>query len=137
MGIVASTDNRSLQMIEVGDFMRPSLWKSHSNNQVHMTSMLTKVLGVGPALVAAAEIPDLDAFCIRGGKDVLPLWKDAGGISPKHEPWNLDALSSRLGTEVGPIQLFQYCHGLLATPAFTARFLGRTDDSWTARSHHD
>ena len=38
----------------------PDLWRSHSDRQVYLTSLLTEVLGEGPAAVATALIPDLD-----------------------------------------------------------------------------
>ena len=46
----------------VGDRMRPDLWRAHGDRQVYITSLLTKVLGPGPAVSATAEIPDLDHF---------------------------------------------------------------------------
>src|SRR5690606_19569561 len=36
----------------VGDRMRPPLWAAHSSRQIYLTSMLTEVLGEGPAAVA-------------------------------------------------------------------------------------
>ena len=54
--------------------MRPELWRSHSQEQVYITSLLTAVLGSGPAAVGTAELPDLDYFRGSfGGKAVIPL----------------------------------------------------------------
>ena len=45
------------------DRPRPTLWYVHSRRQVYLTSLLTAVLGAGPAATAAAHIPDLHHFC--------------------------------------------------------------------------
>ena len=61
----------------LGDYLRPNLWRIHGERQVYLTSLLTKVLGVGPALTACATIPDLDHFSGRGAKDTIPLYRTA------------------------------------------------------------
>jgi hypothetical protein len=107
----------------VGDFMRPSLWKSHSKDQVYLTSMLTEVLGEGPAAVVAAEVPDLHHFRGSfGGRHVIPLWKDADGTLANVTEGLLKSVSDELGRDVTATELFSYCYGLLATPAFVSRF---------------
>src|SRR2546430_708902 len=44
----------------LGDFMRPGLWRIAGPRQTFLTSLLTNVLGSGPAAVATAYVPDLD-----------------------------------------------------------------------------
>ena len=62
----------------LGDFIRPVLWHAHSDRQVYLTSLLTGVLGLGPAATVSAQIPDLHHFRGSfGGKGVIPLWRDA------------------------------------------------------------
>src|SRR5207248_6678279 len=64
----------------LGDFPRPALWRSSSPPQVFLTSMLTNVLGPGPAAIATAYVPDLDHFRGSfGARGVIPLWRDAAG----------------------------------------------------------
>ncbi len=106
----------------VGDRMRPELWRSHSHEQVYMTSLLTKVLGVGPAAVATAEVPDLDCFSGRGAKDVIPLWRDAEATQPNLAAGLLDTLLVAHGTAVSAQSLFAYAYGILAQPAYVERF---------------
>ena len=106
----------------VGDFMRPGLWRSHSEEQVYMTSLLTAVLGHGPATVASAELPDLHYFCGRGAKDVIPLWRDAEATQPNLAAGLLDTLRVAYGTAVSARGLFAYAYGVLAQPTYVERF---------------
>lgn len=107
----------------LADFIRPVLWSVHSDQQVYLTSLLTGVLGAGPAATAAAHIPDLHHFRGSfGGKDVIPLWRDADATEPNVTSGMLGALEAELGFEVGPEDLFAYCYALLASPAYVERF---------------
>ena len=105
-----------------GDFMRPELWRAHSQEQVYFTSLLTKVLGKGPAAIAAAEVPDLDHFCGRGAKDVIPLWRDPEASEPNVTDGLLEKLRAAHGVTVSPERLFAYTYGILAQPAYVERF---------------
>ena len=106
----------------VGDFMRPGLWRSHSEEQVYMTSLLTAVLGHGPATVASAELPDLHYFCGRGAKDVIPLWRDAEATQPNLAAGLFETLRVAYGTAVSARGLFEYAYGILAQPAYVEMF---------------
>ncbi len=106
----------------VGDRMRPELWSSQGSKQVYITSLLTKVLGKGPGAVAASEIPDLDHFCGRGGKDVIPLWRDAGSAEPNVTTGLLEEISDEYGYAVSAHRLFAYAYGILAQPTYVDRF---------------
>ena len=106
----------------VGDFMRPELWRSHSEEQVYITSLLTAVLGSGPAAVGTAELPDLHYFCGRGAKDVIPLWRDAEATQPNLAAGLLDTLGVAHGTAVSARSLFAYAYGILAQPAYLEMF---------------
>ena len=106
----------------VGDFLRPTLWRSHSEHQRYLVSLLTKVLGRGPAAVVSADVPDLDSFSNRGGRDVIPLWKDAAATVANVTDGLLDAISSGLGRTLHHRELFEYCYGLLAPSAYVDRF---------------
>ena len=105
----------------IGDFMRPELWRAHSHKQVHMTSLLTKVLGFGPAAIATAHLPDLDHFCGRGAKDVIPLWRDADATQPNVTNGLLDAVAAIHGNSVSAESLFAYTYGILAQPSYVER----------------
>ena len=107
----------------VGDFMRPELWRSHGIQQVYMVSLLTEVVGVGPAAMATADIPDLHYFRGSfGGKHVIPLWRDADSISPNITSGLLTRISEEYGFDISAEQLFAYAYGILAQPAYVERF---------------
>jgi hypothetical protein len=102
---------------------REPLWRAHSNRQVYLTSLLTGVLGVGPAATVTANIPDLHHFRGSfGGKDAIPLWRDAEATQPNIATGLLESLSQRLGGAVSAEDLFVYAYALLATPAYVERF---------------
>ncbi len=79
----------------LGDYLRPSLHRAYGDQQIFMTSLLTAVLGEGPAAVATALIPDLHHFCNRGAKDVIPLWRDAAATQANITTGLLEFLSER------------------------------------------
>ena len=106
----------------VGDFMRPELWRAHSQKQVYITSLLTDVLGAGPAAVASEAVPDLHHFHGRGAKDVIPLWRDAYATQPNLTEGLLDRIGAVNGTSVSAERLFAYAYGILAQPSYVERF---------------
>ncbi len=112
----AIVDNR------VGDFLRPDLHTANSEHQIYFTSLLTDVLGSGSAAVISHLIPDMHYFRNRGGKDVIPLWRDAAASQANVPAGLLDHLASELGFELNALDLMAYCYTLLASPTYTARF---------------
>ena len=106
----------------LADFIRPVLWSAHSDRQVYLTSLLTKVLGGGPAATAAAHLPDLDHFCNRGGRDAIPLWRDAAATEPNVTAGLLARLDEEFGCAVKPEDLFAYCYALLASTDYVDCF---------------
>jgi len=102
---------------------RPPLWFTYSSQQIYFTSLLTQVLGNGPALIATALIPDLDHFRgSYGGKHVIPLYLDSDASKYNFIPDLVDELSHEYSTKIKPLDLFAYIYGVLAHPAFTQRF---------------
>ena len=106
----------------VGDRMRPELWRSHGPRQVYIVGLLTDIVGVGPAAMATADIPDLHYFSGRGGKNVIPLWRDIPCTLPNVTLGLLTCLSELYGIDVSAEQLFAYTYGILAQPAYVERF---------------
>jgi len=104
------------------DRPRPALLRAHSDQQVYLTSLLTEVLGEGPAAVASGAIPDLHHFCGRGAKDVIPLWLDREATRPNIAAGVLDVLSEAYGREVAPEEFFAYAYAVLFTPRYVRRF---------------
>ena len=100
----------------------PSLWASLSSKQVFLTTMNTTSLGGGPAATLTTAVPDKHHFRgSYGGKDVVPLYRDAKG-TPNADPAALKAISEKLGIEVTVEQLFAYAFGVLAGTDYTERF---------------
>ena len=106
----------------IGDYLRPALHRSYSDRQIFLTSLLTAVLGEGPAAIATALIPDLHHFCNRGAKDVIPLWRDAAATQPNITRGLLELLGERYGQMVSVEDLFAYAYALLATPDYVKTF---------------
>lgn len=104
------------------DRPRPSLWLAHGPKQVYLTSLLTGLLGSGPAATVTALIPDLHHFSGRGGKDVIPLWRDSDATEPNVAHGLLDLLGTAYGDDVPPEDFFSYCYAILASPHYVERF---------------
>ncbi|MBD2185851.1 type ISP restriction/modification enzyme [Aerosakkonema funiforme] len=105
------------------DFARPVLFRSYSDRQVYMISLLTNVLGEGSSAVATALIADLDHFRGSfGGKHIIPLWRDAAGTQPNITHGVLATLIANLKCEVLPEDFFAYCYAILATPKYVKEF---------------
>lgn len=111
-----------LKDARVMDRPRPELWRAHSLDQVHITSALQGILGDGPAATVSGDVPDLHHFSGRGGRDVIPLWRDAAAASPNVASGLLDTLSAEYGEDVSPEDLFAYTYAVLGSPAYTETF---------------
>ncbi len=102
----------------------PPLWRSHGEQQVYVTSLLTtSPLGGGPALTACATIPDLHHFRgSYGAKATIPLYRTSDASQANLLPGLLDILGAAYQRAVAPEDFLAYVYGALAQPAFTARF---------------
>jgi len=100
-----------------------SLWAIHSDRQIYLTSLLTGVLGNGPAVVATSLIPDLHSFRGSfGGKHVIPLWRDAAGTEVNITAGLLTYLTQVYEMPVTPEDFLSYCYAILSCPEYTRRF---------------
>lgn len=106
----------------VGDYFRPSLWATASQKQVYFASLLTKVLGSGPALTVSAFVPDMDYFSGRGAKDVIPLYRDAEAMHANLHPDLLCSLQESLGHSVSADDFAAYLYGILSCSSFIEMF---------------
>jgi len=105
------------------DRPRPNLLRSHGDQQIYMTSLLTSVLGEGSSAVITALIPDLDHFRGSfGAKHVIPLWRDAEATQPNITHGVLAAIGTALKHEVSLEDFFAYCYAILATPRYVKEF---------------
>ncbi len=64
----------------------------------------------------------LAPLCGRGGKDVIPLWRDDQAETPNITSGVISILERTFGTKVSPEALFSYAYALLSTPEYTERF---------------
>ncbi|PKK82918.1 MAG: DNA methyltransferase [candidate division Zixibacteria bacterium HGW-Zixibacteria-1] len=102
---------------------RPDLWRCHGQKQVYMTSLLNHPLGRGPALTSCSEIPDRHHLRgSYGGKDILPLYRDAKSAEANILQGLLEMLEKEYKTKILPEEFIAYIYGTLAQPAFTERF---------------
>jgi predicted helicase len=123
-----SFDNQwALADERISDGYRPSLWNSLSGKQIFVLTTLTGKLGDGPAASATTFVPDYHYFNGRGGKDVIPLYRDDKN-SPNIDPELLIVINELLGNSGLPLgdvsheSLFAYCFGVLAGTDYTTRF---------------
>ena len=101
----------------------PSLWQSSSDRQVYLSSILTKQIASGPALTVSASVPDLHYYCGRGGKDIIPLWRDAGATQPNMAAGLGRRLGELLGISSPTVEdVAAYCYALLSASAYQERF---------------
>ncbi len=106
----------------LGDFLRPALWWVAGPQQVYLASLLTSALGPGPAAMVSAEVPDLHYFCGRGGKDIIPLWRDPDGLQANLGAGVLAALRDCYGAQLRAEDVFAYAYALLSAPGYTQQF---------------
>ena len=102
---------------------RPALWQALSDRQVFLVSPWTARIKGGPAATVSTAVPDKHYFRGSfGGKDVLPLYRDAAGAQPNITRGLLDLLAERLGVPVSPEDFLAYCYAVLAHPGYTETF---------------
>ena len=111
----AIADNR------IGGRLNPALWKAHSDKQAYLVSLLTGVPGHGLFATACAAVPDLHYFCGRGGRDVVPLWRDSAATQPNLPSGMLRALGTSLGA-VTAEDFFSYTYAVLSASAYVETF---------------
>lgn len=110
---------------------RPSLWQAMGSRQVFMIVKSGDALGPGPTSLSTASVPDLDVFRGSfGGKDVIPLYRDAAGAKPNITEGLLDFLHKRLRLPETPVpeDLVAYVYVVLSTPAYQERFAEQLSD---------
>lgn len=107
----------------LADRARGPLWGAHSCHQIYMTSLLTGLLGLGPAAAVTADVPDLHHFRGSfGGANAIPLWRDANATQANVTAGLLDMLSERLGKPIDPEDLFAYTYAILSAPVYVELF---------------
>lgn len=102
----------------------PSLWSASSSRQLFLTSLLTGHIADGPALAASAYVPDLHYYRGSfGGKDIIPLWRNAAATQPNMTEGLGELIGLTLGiAPPGVEELAAYVYALLSASAYQARF---------------
>ncbi len=106
----------------VGTYIKPVLSDTHSEKQLFLATLFSDAMGSGPAVTVAATVPDIHYFCGRGGRDVLPLYRDVEATEPNITKGLLDLLSATYGFDVSPEDLVGYVYALLAGQSYSQRF---------------
>jgi hypothetical protein len=103
----------------------PSLWQSLSDQQIFLCSLLTAPISSGPAITATGDVPDKHYFRgSYGGKDIIPLWRDAAATQPNMTRGLAALLGKRLGIEPPSVEdLAAYTYALLSASAYQERFI--------------
>jgi hypothetical protein len=104
------------------DRLRPTLVSTCGPKQVFAATLMSKQLGEGAAVSLSSCLPDMDVFCNRGAKDIIPLWRDAAGTIPNLPSSLLSSLGGALGVPVSAEEIFCYCVAILGGPSYTAQF---------------
>lgn len=101
----------------------PALWRSLSDKQLFLSSLLTSALGEGPALTVTTAVPDKHHFRgSAGGKDVIPLYRDGYASVPNVPAGLLEVLGDSYGKQVTVEDLAAYVYALLAHPGYHETF---------------
>ena len=107
----------------VGDYLRPQILQSWSQEQVFFTTLLTVPVAEGPAVTLAAHIPDLHhhrgSF---GGKDVIPLYRDSAATQPNVTAGLLAVLGAEYSGSPSAEDFAAYVYAVLAGQSYTNRF---------------
>lgn len=80
-------------------------------------------MGLGPTFTASAYVPDKHFFRgSYGGKDFIPLWRDASAKEPNVTKGVLTVLAHEYRRAVSPEDLFAYAYGIFANESYSLRF---------------
>lgn len=101
----------------------PSLWNSRSDSQLYFAAPMTATSSVGAILTVTGHVPDLHYYNGRGGKDILPLYRDAAAQQPNLTQGLQPALGKRLGiAEPSPEEIAAYVYALLSATRYQQHF---------------
>jgi len=113
----------AIEDIRFNDRMGEVLWRVQGNTQVFLTSLASEALAEGQGVIASASVPDLHHFRGSfGGKDVIPLYRDAAGTEPNVTAGLLDVLGKEHGATPSAEDLAAYVYALLGGQSYTQRF---------------
>lgn len=100
---------------------RPPLWREFGEQQVYLTAPEDRGPKSGPSLTVAGIVPDVHHYNNRGGR-VYPLGRNAEATVSNIKRSLLAHLTLAYGRTITPEDMMAYIAGVMAHPAFTARF---------------
>ncbi len=100
----------------------PSLWSCFSEQQIFLTFLSRTSPKSGPAISFAGYLPDKDYYKGSFAGRVYPLWRNSDATVSNIKPSLLAHLTLRYGRTILPDDMMAYIAGVMAHPAFTARF---------------
>jgi predicted helicase len=113
----------AVEDIRFNDRMGEVLWRLQGETQLYLTALATEALGSGQGMIASAAVPDLHHFRGSfGGKDVIPLYRDAAGTEPNVTDGLLDVLGKEYGDTPTAEDLAAYVYAALGGQSYTRRF---------------
>lgn len=102
---------------------RPALWAAMSDHQIYFASAMTATISQGPCMTVSECIPDLHYFNGRGGKDIIPLYRDGKARQPNITKGLSKTIANKLGiAEPPPEDVAAYVYAILSSPRYQARF---------------
>jgi hypothetical protein len=105
-----------------GDYLRKEL-QDTLGKQCFFTTLMTTPLGFGAALTACVALPDLHHFRGSfGGKDVIPLYRDASATAANITAGLLSLLGMQYDALITPDDLAAYVYAALGGQSYTRRF---------------
>lgn len=113
----------ALYDFRLGDFIRPVLGRIAGQKQTFLICPDSLVCGHGAICTVTPYIPDQHYFRGSfGGKDVIPLYRDAAGTEPNVTGGLLDALGKEYGSVPKAEDLAAYVYAVLGGQSYTQRF---------------
>ncbi len=115
--------HNALYDFRLGDFIRPTLARISSEQQTFLVCPDSLVCGHGAICTVTPHIPDQHYFRGSfGGKDVIPLYRDAAGTEPNVTGGLLDALGIGYSATPTAEDLAAYVYAVLGGQSYTRRF---------------
>jgi hypothetical protein len=115
------TLDRQVALVDkrLADRIRPELVDAHGPSQLYLSTLLTKELGAGACISVTNLIPDLDFFCNRGAKDIIPVYRDRRGEVPNVTDGLIPKLAESLGfAKIDHLDLVAYVVAVMSAPLY-------------------
>lgn len=113
----------AIEDIRFNDRMGNVLWTIQSDKQVYFTALASEALALGPGILASSIVPDLHNFRGSfGGKDIIPLYRNAEATEPNLTSGLLKCLEGEYSAAVSHEDFAAYVYALLCNQSYTSRF---------------